>query len=317
MWSTASPHIRGQGFSPPPRAEQGSHPHSATPVGPGRALPTPSLCGGTEAVPSPLSPAAVGADPTDRVKREVPLQSASAERRRPKAVGRQKEAVDGQGCPALSRSPFPPQSSGKRNLLREGAAPAILQSSGAAALCPKSLSSPLQAPANARVTHRLPFSRPLPPLSRSPLAPTWALPEKKKEPRPPQRGRGALLLKRLGRPFRERCPVPTGSRCRGPGPFAGWRWASPRRAGGGRRTPRAGRRRPRQGGAVGQPQGEIAGVGGPVNHIGLALLAGDPVVAVAEGAHPRVVGVDVVGRVKEGEEELPADIAAAELDARS
>lgn len=124
----------GRALSLPPHAGQGLHPHSATPVGPGRALPTPSLCGAT---PPPQG--------KGRCLYRVLPQKGGAQRR---LAGKKKRWTvgDGQGCPVLSRSPFPLRPSGKRSLLREGAAPAILQSSGAAALCPKPLSSPLQAP---------------------------------------------------------------------------------------------------------------------------------------------------------------------------
>ena len=181
----------GRALSLPPHAGQGLHPHSATPVGSGRALPTPSLCGGTGAVLSPLSPAAVGADPTDRMKREVPLQSASTERWRPKAVGRQKEAVDGQGCPALSRSPFPLRPQGRGACCGRGPP---LPSSRAPVRRPSAQSPfPALCKRPARVTHRLPFSRPLPPLSRRVPCPHRVPAGKEKRAPGPHRG-GAELF---------------------------------------------------------------------------------------------------------------------------
>lgn len=181
----------GRALSLPPHAGQGLHPHSATPVGSGRALPTPSLCGGTGAVLSPLSPAAVGADLTDRMKREVPLQSASTERWRPKAVGRQKEAVDGQGCPALSRSPFPLRPQGRGACCGRGPP---LPSSRAPVRRPSAQSPfPALCKRPARVTHRLPFSRPLPPLSRRVPCPHRVPAGKEKRAPGPHRG-GAELF---------------------------------------------------------------------------------------------------------------------------
>ena len=232
MWSAASPHIRG---------------HSSVPSPACRTRASPSLRHTSRAGSRPAHPLSVWGDPTAAGEREVPLQSASTERRRPKAVGRQKEAVDGGGRPRLPRPfkvPFSPAAFREEEPAAGGGRPCHPPELRRGGPLPK---APFQPSASAQrgspTACLLPALCPLYPAS--PLPPHGFCRERKKEPRPPQRGRRALL-KRLGRPFRERCPIPTGSRCRGPGPFAGWRWASPRRAGGGRRTPRAGRSRPRQ-----------------------------------------------------------------------
>lgn len=183
------PTSEGRALPLSPRAGQGPRPHSDTPVGPGRALP-PSLCGETGAILSPLSPAAVGADPTDRVKREVPLQSAPAERRRPKAVGRQKEAVDGGGRPRLPRPfkvPFSPAAFREEEPAAGGDRPCHPPELRRGGPLPK---APFQPSASAQrgspTACLFPALCPLYPAGS--LAPTWALPEKKKEPRAPTEG---------------------------------------------------------------------------------------------------------------------------------